>query len=471
MKKYILSIITLLITLITMISILKLNILPNKYLVLLIIVEVVLFLLSLLQLSKKKTLKVIGIIVSVISILINTIGLYYINKTNKFMKRGFNNNNVEINAYNVAVLKTSEYEKIDDLNNKKLGYLKNELDKNQYLDEVTNKIEINIKEYTSIYALYEDLVNKNIESILLDSSYIELLEDDYKDIYEKIKIIYSYDIKKEVEKKKEETELKPINIYISGSDSRSGYIEAKTRTDVNMIMTINPSTKKILLTSIPRDYYVQLHNTTGYKDKLTHSGIYGIEMSKSTIEDLFGIKIDYTIKVGFNSVINIVDLLGGIDIYSDQSLLTHCGDGGAVKTYVVEGMNHFNGAQALSYARERYAYKEGDNHRIQNQQQVLEAILTKVIKSKETVLKYSELLNSLSDLYRTDIPETIIKQYIKNQLENNTSWKLEKQVVTGYGTMDITYSMPGRNLYVMIPDMNSVEQATKNINKIKELNE
>ena len=470
MKKYILPIITLIITILTIISVLKLNILPNKYLILLIIVELILFLLSLIQILKNKTLKVIGIIISIISILINIIGLYYINNTNKFIKRGFNNNNVEINAYNIAVLNTSEYEKIEDLNNKKIGYLKNELDKNQYLDEVTNKIKINTKEYNSIYTLYEDLVNKNIESILLDSSYIELLEDDYKDIYEKIKIIYSYDIKKEIEKKKEETELKPINIYISGSDSRSGYIETKTRTDVNMIMTINPNTREILLTSIPRDYYVRLHNTTGYKDKLTHSGIYGIEMSKSTIEDLFGIEIDYTIKVGFNSVINIVDLLGGIDIYSDQSLLTHCGDGGAVKTYVVEGMNHFNGAQALSYARERYAYKEGDSHRIKNQQQVLEAILTKAIKNKETVLKYDELLNSLSNLYRTDIPESLIKQYIKNQLENNTAWKIEKQVVTGYGTMDITYSMPGRNLYVMIPDMNSVHEATKNINKIKELN-
>ena len=235
-----------------------------------------------------------------------------------------------------------------------------------------------------------------------------------------------------------------------------------------MIVTINPSTKTILLTSMPRDYYVQLHGTTGYKDKFTHSGIYGIEMSKATLEDLFNIKIDYTIKVGFNSVVRIVDLLGGIDINSDMSFQCRCNDGVPSNRYITEGINHLNGAEALCFSRQRKVYQTGDNHRILNQQIVLEGIINKLLKNKSILTKYDELLSSISSLYRTDIPESLIKQYIKNELENNTSWKIEKQVVTGYGTMDITYSMPGRNLYVMIPDMDSVKKATENINKTKE---
>ena len=233
-----------------------------------------------------------------------------------------------------------------------------------------------------------------------------------------------------------------------------------------MIMTINPEKRKILLTSIPRDYYVRLHGTTGYKDKLTHSGIYGIEMSKHTLEDVFGIKIDYTVKVGFNSVIEIVDLIGGIDINSDKTFTTHCGDGGAEKTYIKEGINHLTGPQALSYARERYAYIEGDNHRIQNQQQVLEAIITSSFKNKNIIIQYKEFLESFKNLYRTDIPDSLIKLYIKNQLEDNKPWTIEKQVVKGTGDTNITYSIPGRYLYVMNPDKESIEKATKSINNL-----
>ena len=442
----------------------KLSILPNKYILILTIIETVLNIIGILTImSKNKILKIISIFIYTIIIISSIIGIKYGKDTLKLFKIGFNNNNIEIKEYNVIVLKESKYNKLEEL--KTLGYLENTLEKNNYLDEI--KIDIDKKKYKSIYELYEDLLNKNIESIILNGSYIDLLEDDYNDIKEKIKIIYSFDIKEEKEKQEETKDLKPINIYISGSDSRSGLIETNTRTDVNMIMTLNPKTNKILLTSIPRDYYVQLHNTTGYKDKLTHSGIYGIEMSKKTLEDLFDIKIDYTIKVGFQSVIKIVDLIGGIDIYSDQTFTTRCNDGGAEKTYVKEGLNHFTGAQALSYARERYAYQSGDNHRILNQQQVLEAIITQALKDKNILKKYSEFIDSFTELYRTDIPNSLIKEYIKKQIENQNKWTIEKQVVRGTGSMNITYSMPGRNLYVMIPDEKSIENATNKIKKLQ----
>lgn len=457
--KYLITIISLLLSSYLIIELKNINILPNKYLL---IISIILLLLNtigiIILLLKNKWIKIITTIIYIILLLLNITGLYYINNTKNFFKNGFNNNNLEIKKYNVLVLKTSKYQKIEELTN--IGYLDNVIESKAYLNQIDIKEK---QEYKTIYTLYEDLINKKIQSIILDESYIDLLETDYKDILENTRIIYSFDITKEIKNKEQTKELKPINIYISGSDSRSGLIEASSRTDVNMIMTINPKERKILLTSIPRDYYVRLHGTSGYKDKLTHSGIYGIEMSKHTLEDLFNIKIDYTIKVGFQSVINIVDLIGGIDIISDSTFTTHCKDGGAEQTYIKEGLNHLTGPQALSYARERYAYTEGDNHRIQNQQQVLEAIITSSFKNKNIIIKYKEFLESFKNLYRTDIPDTLIKEYIKNQLDNNKQWKIEKQVVKGTGSSNITYSMPGRYLYVMIPNNKSVEKATNNI--------
>lgn len=457
--KYIISIISILLSIYLINKLNKLGILPNKYLILMSILLLILNLIGIILIHKKNNLiKTIVIIIYILFISLTIIGIKYTNETINFFKNGFNNN-IEIKKYNVLILKTNNY-KLEEL--KSIGYLENLIESKTYL----NELDIEKKqEYKSIYELYKDLIDKKIQSIILDESYIELFEEDYKDIIDKTKIIYSFDIKKEI-KKEEIKELKPINIYISGSDSRSGLIETNSRTDVNMIMTINPEKRKILLTSIPRDYYVRLHGTTGYKDKLTHSGIYGIEMSKHTLEDVFNIKIDYTVKVGFNSVIEIVDLIGGIDINSDKTFTTHCGDGGAEKTYIKEGINHLTGPQALSYARERYAYTEGDNHRIQNQQQVLEAIITSSFKNKNIIKQYKEFLESFKNLYRTDIPDSLIKLYIKNQLNDNKPWTIEKQVVKGTGDTNITYSMPGRYLYVMNPDKESIEKATKNINNL-----
>lgn len=259
---------------------------------------------------------------------------------------------------------------------------------------------------------------------------------------------------------KEKFDIKKVNILISGSDSRKGKIVSKSRSDVNMILSINPSTHKILLTSIPRDYYVQLHGTKGNKDKLTHAGIYGIDMSKQTLEDLFNIKIDYTIKVGFNSLIELVDLIDGIDVDSDITF-----NSSSIKGWTVnKGINHFNGKQALAYSRERYAYKNGDIHRIQNQQQVLEAIMNKMFNNKSLLLRYNKLLESLSNLYVTDIPNSYIKLIVKEQLTNMESWDIEKQYLKGNNSKKETYSMPGIKLYVMVPDNNSVKSASNNIN-------
>lgn len=233
-----------------------------------------------------------------------------------------------------------------------------------------------------------------------------------------------------------------------------------------MILTINPDSNTILITSIPRDYYVSLYNTTGLKDKLTHSGIYGINTSVKTIENLLDIKIDYYVKVNFKSVISLVDLVGGIDIYSDASFKTNCGDGGAVVTYVKEGVNHFNGAQALSYARERYAYEDGDRHRIQNTQQVFKATFDKIMEDKSLLFKYEELLNSFGKLYLTNIPSDYVKLLVKKQISDMSSWNFTLTQLDGSGAKMETYSIPNYKTYVMIPYEDDIKKANENINKI-----
>ena len=451
-----LIIFNLIMSILLIIDIHKLNILPTKYFLLVIgIIGLINIITIVLLLLKNKIIRIIGIIISILYIILSIIGLNYTTNTNSFLNKAFNNNIIETSTYNVIVLKDSSYNKIEELKDKKLGYLKEE--KNP-IDLLNNIVITESTEYEDLYELYDLLVDKKIDSMLIDEAYIDVLEDDYSDIDNNIKILYTFNLETEIEKKNEESSnlVRPINIYISGSDSRSNNISNKSRSDVNMIATINPNTNKILLTSIPRDYYVQVHGQTGLKDKLTHSGIYGLEISAKTVEDLFDVKIDYSIKIGMNAVEEVVDLVGGIEVYSDKTFRSYHLPGWTVQ----EGMNDMDGKKALAYARERYAYASGDRHRIQNQQQVLEAVLKKVLSDKSILLKYDDLLESLSNLYRTDIPRDVITAFVKEQLETMDTWTFETQWVDGKGASLPTHTAPKYKRYVMIPYEEDVEKSS-----------
>lgn len=439
------------------------NIIPNKYLYIFLGLLITLNILGLIfMLLKKKIFSIFSIIIYLLIFIISILGIWYSSNTINYLDKSFSNNNVEVRQYNVLVLKKSEYKKIDDLISKKIGYVSIEGSTNDYLSSLKNRIEADYQK-ENINKLYNDFMNKKISAIVIENSYLDMLEEEFNNFKSSTRIIYSYDIEnKNKSVSREVKELSSFNVYISGSDSRSNSVVANSRSDVNMIASINPDTNTILLTSIPRDYYVQLHGTSGIKDKLTHAGIYGVDMSRETLEDLFNIKIDYSIKVSMSSIVKLVDLIDGIDIYSDTTFNSYHIKGWTVN----KGMNHMNGNQALAYARERYAYSNGDVHRVQNQQQVLAAVLEKVMNDKSILLKYDSLLNSFSDLYRTDIPKDLIALLVKNQLNNMKSIKVERQYVDGVGSMSETYSMPGVKLYVMNPNMSSVILASNRINTV-----
>lgn len=460
--KIVLSILTIILSIICIFTIKGLNMLPNKYFIIFVSIMILFNLIGLLLYTKKKWLNIIGLVISIITIIVSIIGYYYGSETIDYLKHSFNNDSVEISEYGLYVLKKNNFE----LNNiKNFGYLNDEFAE-KAVKELKSRTNAEELSYDDMYTLSNDLKDNKLNSMLLDKTYYNMLLDENEISEDDVKLIHSFniEIKKKVTKQNVDT-LKPFNIFLSGSDARSNYIASKTRSDVNMIISVDPKKKTILLTSIPRDYYVSVYGKTGLKDKLTHAGIYGIDTSVKTVENLFDINIDYYIKVGFSSVIEVVNLIGGIDIESDKAFVSHCGDGGAIKTNVKKGMNHFNGGEALSYARERYAYALGDRHRILNQQQVLEAVINKVTTDKSVLLKYDKLLKSLRKLYKTNIPSELISLLVKNQLEDMSGYKIERQSVSGSDASMNTYTAPSKKRYVMIPYEKDVKRASENIKK------
>jgi LCP family protein required for cell wall assembly len=282
-----------------------------------------------------------------------------------------------------------------------------------------------------------------------------------QDFATKTKIIETISLKvsNEVETKEVNVSKEAFNVYISGIDI-FGDISLVSRSDVNMIMTVNPNTHQILLTSIPRDYYVQLHNTTGYKDKLTHAGIYGVDMSVKTIEDLLDININYYARVNFTTLISLVDAIDGIDIYSNQSFVAQDG------TTFKKGMNHLNGTKALSFARERHAFKDGDRQRGKNQQAVITAIIDKVMSSRTLVTKYTTILETLGKSFQTNIDTSKIYELVNMQLDKMPNWEIDSISLDGTDSSNYTYSYKLQKLYVMEPNMDTVRAARDQINAI-----
>ena len=467
MKRLIYFILILLSSIISIFLAFNATIIPNLILYIIIAFYVVnLLLIFILLTRKKKFLRIFGIFLSIILLLADIALAFVYYKANSFFGK-ITDVEYETSNYSIVILKESSIEKLADLTN--IGIYNNELDKNYSLavEELNEKNNIYNEKYESLLELVTNLLEKNIQSILINENYSDIIDETTKDFKDKIKVIDTLSIKSIKEKKELEKEISKLgnfNIYISGIDTY-GEISTVSRSDVNIIATVDMKNNKILLTNTPRDYYVQLYGTTGNKDKLTHAGVYGIDMSMQTLEDLYDTNIDYYIRVNFNSLIALVDAIGGVDIYSDASFRTNA----RPKIYVKYGWNHFNGTEALAYARERYAYMEGDRHRGQNQQQVIEAIIKKVTESND-INTYLSLLNTLENSFQTNIDKKMINGFINLQVKKNFNWEVESIQVNGYDDGGYTYSYPGQYLYVMQPDYNSLETAKSKIKSILDEN-
>jgi len=442
--------------------IIKLSVLPLKY-ILIILPIYIIFTLLFGFLTIKKNIKsgikiFIDVILSIL-IIIYSSGLIYLNKTLNFMDK-IKAKDYQTEEYYVIVLKDSGYDNVNQI--KEIGIYESNDNYKNALEELHKKIDFTEKKYNNYTNAVNNLLNKKVEAVFISSSHKSILEEELDD-FDKIKIIDTTEIKIKNDVKIEDIDVtkESFNIYISGIDIY-GNISQVSRSDVNMIATINPRTHEILLTSIPRDYYVRLHGTTGYKDKLTHAGLYGINMSIETLEDLFEINIDYYVRVNFTTLVNLVDAIDGVDITSDKAFTART-NGSC--TYV-KGKNHLDGKCALAFSRERYAYSEGDRHRVQNQQAVITAILNKALSSSTLVKKYSSILESMGSSFQTNMPQDKIYSLVNMQLDSMPKWNITSISVNGKDSSNYTYSYSAGKLYVMEPDMSTVVNAT---NKIKEL--
>ena len=452
-----LSLILIITTILSLLLSIALNLLSNKYIV---IYAIIIFIINLINinLKKKKRFALSNIYSTLILIILLPIMFFIIKTTN--VRDSFNKNYTIYN-YDVIVLKDTKYKKLEDLKKKKISYYieENDILKDK-LKTINKKINCKYKKENEKDKLYENLLNNETDAIILEDSYLQILKENNEELENKIKIIHKFKILKKLNNKKEKTNItkEPFNIYISGIDTY-GKIESVSRSDVNMVVTVNPKTNQILLTSIPRDYYIKLHEKKGYNDKLTHAGLYGIDMSINSIEDLLNIKINYYIKVNFTSIIDIVNTLNGVEVYSDYDFTSM--DGYKYK----KGLNRVNGEEALSFARERKAFPEGDRQRIKDQQHLFEALIKKCT-SKNIITKYNSLLNTINKEIMTNLEAKEITSLVKMQIINNKEWNISTNSLDGKDSNNYTYSTPNQKLYVMEPNKESVEEASYLINKI-----
>ncbi|AAV60751.1 LCP family protein [Streptococcus thermophilus] len=324
------------------------------------------------------------------------------------------------------------------------------------------KVDVKVDDVASYQEAYDNLKSGKSKAMVLSGSYASLLESVDSNFASNLKTIYTYKIKKKNSNSANPVDSKVFNIYISGIDTY-GPISTVSRSDVNIIMTVNMNTHKILLTTTPRDAYVKIPGGGADQyDKLTHAGIYGVETSEQTLEDLYGIKIDYYARINFTSFLKLIDQLGGVTVHNDQAFTQG-------KFDFPVGDIQMNSEQALGFVRERYNLDGGDNDRGKNQEKVISAILNK-LASLKSVSNFTSIVNNLQDSVQTNMSLDTINALANTQLDSGSKFTVTSQAVTGTGSTGqlISYAMPNSSLYMMKLDNSSVASASQAIKNLME---
>ena len=415
-----------------------------------------------------------GTVLAVIMIAILAFGGFYINKTRSAIS--------SISGETTEVTQMAVYVKSDDAADSveaTAGYtygILSSLDRENTDGAVAHLnsefgTEVQTKEYAGLTELADGILNGEVNAMLLNSGYLSVYEDmdGYTDFSTKIKEVGTVDVESTIQSAEESTPIEPITtanggkvytIYLSGIDT-SGEMTAKSRSDVNIIATVNTDTHEILLVSTPRDYFVPLSISGGAPDKLTHAGIYGIDVCMDTLGMLYDIDINYYFRINFGGFVKVIDALGGITVNSDYDF-----DSKNILGYHFnKGENYVNGEQALIFARERYAFQEGDRQRGKNQMEVIRGVVKKAL-SPEILTSYSSILSSLDGCFGTNITYEEIAQILQQQLTNGGDWTIVSYSVNGTGATEKPYSM-SQKAYVMVPDYNTVDKAKSLMEKVR----
>ena len=447
------------------------NILPVKYFLMIVLLFVILMAIHGIFILNKKTRTWLLIVLNIIAFVFmagESFAILKINDTLTFLRENLGAR-FETNIYNIVVNANSSYNSLEDIQNTTIKIAKDMDDMKPVEDALKKKADTNYEYDENVVDLLTNVAEDTKLVILVNSGNYDAMVQNDETFEAKVRIIDTVSIVTE----REETDTNidvtkdPFVVYLSGIDTRSNSLPSRSLSDVNIILAVNPNTKNILMIHIPRDYYVQLHGTTGNKDKLTHAGtIGGIEMSMGTIEDLLEIEIPYYIRVNFNAVVNLVDAIGGININSDVNYSFTCWTDRSCTFN--PGLNYVGGKCALAFARERHAYETGDRHRGENQEQVIELIIDKVTSSSTLISNYNDILNALNGTFETNLTTDDITNLVKMQIDDMASWNINSVNVDGTGASLPTYSYPNQNLYVMNPNMESVNAAIAKLNEVLE---
>lgn len=430
--------------------------------------------------------KAVAIVMSILSLLVTgavAYGFLTITKLDKTLNNISTDSRLEVVEMSVVVLKDDKAQTVTDISGYKVGYYDQDAASEDMKTELSANLtsDVDFTGYANPIFLADSLLKSDEEAIILNATYIDIISEieGYEDFADKVRVLDTLHVETEAkydasdavptatnsdakaENIEEVTTEEPFKlssgsdcftVYISGIDT-FGSVNTRSRSDVNILAVVNTNTGRIQLINTPRDYYVPLPISNGSRDKLTHAGIYGIEVSEGTIGDLYGIQIDYYLRMNFTSFIKIVDELGGIDVNSDYDFTTLHG-----KDHITKGINHLNGEQALGFARERYSFNAGDIQRGKNQMEVIKGVIQK-LSSKEMLSNFDSILAAISDSFQTDMPTDTMYSIVRYQLENNLSWSVDTYTVTGYDASNTTFSMPGAYAYVMVPNEDTVNEA------------
>ena len=415
-----------------------------------------------------------GTVLAVIMIAILAFGGFYINKTRSAISN-ISGETTEVTQMAVYVKNDDAADSVEATAGYTYGILSS-LDRENTDGAVAHLnsefgTEVQTKEYAGLTELADGILNGEVNAMLLNSGYLSVYEDmdGYTDFSTKIKEVGTVDVESTIQSAEESTPIEPITtanggkvytIYLSGIDTR-GEMTAKSRSDVNIIATVNTDTHEILLVSTPRDYFVPLSISGGAPDKLTHAGIYGIDVCMDTLGMLYDIDINYYFRINFGGFVKVIDALGGITVNSDYDF-----DSKNILGYHFnKGENYVNGEQALIFARERYAFQEGDRQRGKNQMEVIRGVVKKAL-SPEILTSYSSILSSLDGCFGTNITYEEIAQILQQQLTNGGDWTIVSYSVNGTGAPEKPYSM-SQKAYVMVPDYNTVDKAKSLMEKVR----
>ena len=443
------------------------NIFPVKIEVIIIVVLILLSALALyLQFLKYGWVKWAARVIALLLAVILAIGDLYIYQAKEAMNYVSNNEQTEV--ISVYVLKDDEAKTIADAKDYIFGYheILDRENTDKYVQSINTSLNktITSKTYNDLPKMVEALYNKQIGAMILNESYVKTLEEEFPDFEEKTKVIaneyYRTTLDKPVITKNTLTDT--FTIYLSGNDE-CGELNQSGRSDVNILIVVNPKTKQILLINTPRDYYVNVNSLKSGigKDKLTHAGIYGIDVCMDTLGMLYDIDINYYFRINFGGFVKVIDALGGITVNSDYDF----NSGNITGYHFNQGENYLNGEQALVFARERYAFQEGDRQRGKNQMAVIRGVVKKAL-SPEILTSYSSILSSLDGCFGTNITYEEIAQILQQQLTNGGDWTIVSYSVDGTGATEKPYSM-SQKAYVMVPDYNTVDKAKSLMEKVR----